>query len=259
MVVQPQLDIQELEELQDDIYSFRDEFRKITYFEKKGLKNQLDELPVKLPEIDYLRILGRIFCLAREIENMKRTHMEAINKFPDNELAYYDYLASLSNATLYSESIEYGEKILEKYGNRNLVIDSMVSSFLCLGQIKKAHEYLKKLDNARNHKAYDIVSTAFSILENAKLDSDELENLYNLFFSVLNKKEDLRTIDVSIIDNCIVYRFYVELPIDEIIELNWEASCVFAENLDDMRCSVVMFEFESTNVFKERKELIGAK
>lgn len=259
MIAEPELDIQELEELQDDIDSLRDECRKITYFEKKGLKDQLDELPVKLPEIDYLRILGRIFCLAREIDNMKKTHMKAINEFPDSELAHYDYFASLSNAALYSESIEYGEKMLKKFRNHSAFIASMVRSFLCLGNIQKSHEYLSKLDNSESHSEYITVTKVLSILENAKLDNDELKNIYSLFYDVLNKKEALRTIDVTVIDNRIFYKFYVELPVDEIVELNWEASCVLAENLDDMRCDVVMFEFEPTSVFKERKEQQGTK
>lgn len=260
MAVQPQLDTQELEELQDDIESFRDEGKKITFFERVELQKRLDSLRATISKLDYLLIQARTFCLARDISNMKRIYLEAIKIFPDSERAHFDYLASLINAAMYQEAVVYGNTILEKFGNLNpivpLVKNEIAKTFLCLGKIEKAHEYIVKLYDDKNNNDDYITSKILSLFENSKLSSDEFEKIYDLFFGVLENKNVLRTITATIMDDKVFYKFYVELPIDEIVELNWEASCVLADNLDDMRCDVVMFEFEPVDIFKEQKEML---
>lgn len=260
MVTQPQLDTQELEELQDDIESFRDEGKKITFFKRVELQKRLDSIRAKIQKIDYLLIQARTFCLARDINNMKKIHLEAIRIFPDSERAHFDYLVSLINTAMYQEAVVYGKTILEKFGNLNpiasLVKNEMVKTFLCLGKIEKAHEYIVELYDDKNNNYNYITSKILSLFENSKLSGDEFEKIYDLFFSVLENKNVLRTIATTIIDDKVFYKFYVELPVDEIVELNWEASCVLAENLDDMRCDVVMFEFEPVDIFKEQKEML---
>lgn len=260
MVTQPQLDTQELEELQDDIESFRDEWRKISFSEKVALQERLDSLRATISKLDYLLLKGRIFYLFRDIFNMKNTYMEAIKFFPDNERAHFDYLASLINLAMYQDAVLYGKTILEKFGHHNpiarLVKIEIAKALLCLGKIKKAHEYLSELDDYKNNGENYITFNVLSIFENSKLSGDEFKKIYDLFCGVLNKKNALRTITASITDDKVFYKFYVELPIDEIVELNWEASCVLAENFDDMRCDVVMFEFEPVDIFKEQKEML---
>jgi hypothetical protein len=260
MVIQPQLDTEELEELQDDIEAFRDEWRKITFFEKADLQRKLDSLRSVISRLDYLLIQGRIFYLIRDVSSMKKTYMDAINTFPDNERAHFDYLASLINLAMYQDAALYGKIILEKFGENNpiarLVKLEITKAFLCLGKISQAHNFLQSLDDYENNKEHFIVPKILAIFEDAKLDDDSFKKIYDLFFSVLENKNVLRAITATIMDDKVFYKFYVELHIDEIVELNWEASCVLAENLDDMRCDVVMFEFEPVDIFKEQKEML---
>jgi hypothetical protein len=261
MIAQPKLKLDEelaleYEELQDDIHQLTSEFKKIGYFRKKELKERLDKFLSKVSEVDYFCILGSIFCLSYEIDNMKKCYQDVIQKYPDVESAQYDYLVALSNANLYYDAVEHGKKMLKKFKNHDNAIKIVSLSLLRLGKVTEAYKFLNKIKDVTDEVDHYVVSTAYSIFKKAKLSDKESENIHVLFHRVLNNKNVLRAVEVGIFDNCVVYRFYLDLSIDEIVELNWNASGVLSE-LDDMRYNVMMLEFESSKVLEERREIMN--
>ena len=58
---------------------------------------------------------------------------------------------------------------------------------------------------------------------------------------------------MSITRSCIHFTIYVDLPIEEIFEVNWELANVLVENTQNTYSDVLMFEYSSIDVLEERQ------
>lgn len=245
------------EKLIQEILDFQIEFKKITTFERLKLVSQVDSLAKSIPEYDYHDFLGMIFCLENNQKLAIQHHKVALEKAPESFMVHHNYFASLCSFGLFLKARELGEIILSKFPvevTEFNTIEIMVTNLLVSGRLQDAYNLLGKSTNPMNHENYGIVTECLPIFKNAGLTDDEAEKIHDSIFHVLHERElHLSNVGIKVIDNCLLITIYVELPIEDIFELNWDASGVLAESVDDMRSNVIMFEFSSVDVLLEKE------
>ena len=74
-------------------------------------------------------------------------------------------------------------------------------------------------------------------------------------FSVLETKNLYYSdSEINIVDNCVCHTIYIDLPIEYLSDINWELAGVFAENVEDMRSDVLIFEYSSIDILEEKEK-----
>jgi tetratricopeptide (TPR) repeat protein len=245
------------EKLIQEILDFQMEFKKITTLERLKLISQVDSLAKSIPEYDYHDFLGMIFCLENDKKLAIQHHKSALEKAPESFMVHHNYFASLSAFGLFKKAREFGDVILSKFpveAKNFKTIETMVTNLLVSGRLEDSHNLLNKLENPMNYENYGVITELLPVFRAAGITDDEAEKIHDSIFHVLHEKElHLSNIGIKVIDNCLVITIYVELPIEDIFELNWDAAGVLAESVEDMRSNVIMFEFSSVDVFLEKE------
>jgi hypothetical protein len=117
----------------------------------------------------------------------------------------------------------------------------------------EASGFLTHTNNPDNHKYYQLIKEGRAIFETARLNDDEVERLQNLAFSAIEKNNLYFSgaKKIYITSGCIHYQIYIDLPIEEIFEINWQLADVLVENTENTHSDAILFEYESVDVFEE--------
>jgi hypothetical protein len=246
-MAQPKLKINELAESINSLTFAR---RKISETEGIRLRNLLGKLTTTR-NAEYYDFLGRIACLENDRAKMITYYKNAISLslFGNNYEIQENFLYSLNNLGLFFKAKEQLKIISEKFPTCAEVSKYIVKNRFALCRFREALSLAESLENkpANFHKAEEFVS----IFDKADLSDDEAENLCKLAYSVLETKNLYYSgSEIEIIDNCVFYTIYVDAPIKEVAQIDFELSYLFAEQLENMYDDVIIFEYKSVETLK---------
>lgn len=240
-------------ELIGEINSYLFKKRKPNDLQIRLLKNKADTLRGKIPENLYYDMFGRIACLENNIEALSRYYQIALKLTPTDFQTRFHYLISLSNKGFYSKALAHGQTVLADFPEHSETILLLIIE--CAFRACRMHEafdFLTRTNNPENHEYYQCIKEGVAIFEATKLTDDEAERLQNLAFSVIEKnKLYFSTSKIGITRGCLHYQIYVDLPIEDIFEINWQLADVLVENTENTRSDVILFEYESVDVLEE--------
>ncbi len=110
---------------------------------------------------------------------------------------------------------------------------------------------MNKLPDPQQHHYHHVIIEAVDITDRAQLDDDETEQLQQLAFSILeDHKLYFSNSIIEIVNDFIHYKIYVDLPIAQIPALDFKLSLRFAENIENMRDDVIVFEYKSVETLE---------
>jgi len=242
------------QELEDKIDSLAAKRRKPSDFEICLLKTEAVKLKGKIPYPDYYALLGQIACLENNKDKMIAHYKEAITlSFNKNLEIKKNYCIGLGRCGLLFEVSEQLKEIKENFSTSSEILSILIhhNSDLC-----RFRNVLSLSKSSENKPAFfNTIEKAISIFENAELSDDEAQNLCALAYSVMETQNLYCSgWKIEIIDDCILYTIYVDKPIEEIFEVNWALANVFAENVENMRSDVLMFEYSSVDILEEKEK-----
>ncbi len=249
-------------ELMSEIRGFQDDLRKINIFDKRKLLAKLDSLSKlvssgEIDECDIFDFQGMILCLANDAENAIASHKTALTKSPNNFEVRFNYFVTLFSLGYLKEANEIGEIMLSQFPTESTefgILNRVISNLLVLGELHKANDYLNCSANPTDYSQYETVINGLEIFNASNLSDNEAEKIHECIFDILHEKKlYLSTVETSIVDGCLLHRLYVDLRIEDIFEVNWDAAGILAENVENMRSDVVMFEFNSVDILLERR------
>lgn len=241
-----------ISELTDKIHSYTAKNRKTSDLDIRRLKKETENLRSKVPENDYFDFLGRIACLENDLVSLDKYYQTAIKLAPNDFQTQNNYVFALNKAGYDSKALAYIKTMLTNFPTRSEeIIPQMIDSAIFSCRLHEAFDYLNKLQNSKNHESYQIIKASRAIFEAAELQDDEAEQLQNLAFSILrDRKLYYSSSEMNIINDFIHYEIYVDLPIQQIPELDFALSLKFAETLVNMRDDVIVFEYKSVDTLK---------
>ena len=115
----------------------------------------------------------------------------------------------------------------------------------------EAFDFLTRTSNPDNHPHYQHIREGIAIFETTGLTDDEAEHIQNLAHALIPKNNlYFSTAVINITRDCIHHQIYVDLPIEEIFELNWQLADVLLENTKKTHSDALLFEYESEDVFE---------
>ena len=234
------------QELADDLNTYFARGRKLTDFEIKALEKKANALKNKIDFPNYYAFLGFIASLRRDAETLNRYFVNAIKLAPTDTTVLSNYLVSLKNSGWYLQALTLGRSLPQKLTNDNSLLAEIIGAACCLGQFHEAYELLSKLADPQQCKSYPLIIEGLEIVDRAQLSDDEAEQLQQLAFTILqDHKLYFSDSRLGITNDFIHYEIYVDLPIAQIPELDFELSLKFAEQLENMRDNVIVFEYKS--------------
>lgn len=241
------------QELTHDLNAYFVRGRKPTDFEIKALEKKANALKSKIDYTDYYAFLGFIAALRRDAESVTYNFENALRLAPTDTTATVlsKYLVSLKNSGWYLQAFTLGRTLAKKLSNDNSLLTDMIESAFCLGRFHEAYELLSKLAEPQQYQGYQDIIEAIKIVDRVQLSDDEAEQLQQLAFSILQGHHlYFSNSRIEIMNNFIHYEIYVDLPIEQIPELDFELSLTFAEKLENMRDDVIVFEYKSVDTLK---------
>jgi tetratricopeptide (TPR) repeat protein len=238
------------QELSDRINTLFLKKRKPSEFDIRLLKKEAEKLKNKTTEVDYCQFLGLIAALENDKENCIIHYERAIKLSPNDYDVYKNYCICLHNRGLLFKEIEQLKELIEEFPSRTTeTLLSVIENKKYLCRFKDT----LALENKTKHQNFLLKES--TIFENAGLSDDEAQYLCKLAYRILEtKKLYFSYATIEIIDDCVLYTIYVDLPIEEIFKINWELAGIFAENVEDMRSDVLMFEYSSVDVLEEKEK-----
>jgi len=227
--------------------------RKPSDFEIRLLKQTLGKLKDKIDYSDYYNLSGQIASLENNKQNIISHYENAIKLASNNYDIYAAYSIALYNRGFLLECLEQLKTLNEKFPTRiNKEFLGKANSSACL--FKTAISLFNPIKN-NNQKYFNFAQEAVSICEKSDLSDNEAQYLCTLAYSLLETKSlYFSGYEVQIVQDCILYTIYVDLLIEEIFEINWELAGIFADNVEDMRSDVLMFEYSSVDVLEEKEK-----
>lgn len=240
-------------ELANEIHSYALKKRKPTNWQIKLLKNKADKLRGKIPESQFYVFQGMIASLELNIGALSTHFQTAIKLDSTNFQTQYNYLAALKNSCAYSNALAHGKLMLTDFPkNSEAILSWLVECALMVCRMHEALFFLSQLNNPSQDNGYQLAKEGIAIFEAVGLNDDVAECLQSLVFNVI-KKNNLyhSTSSIGITDNCIHYHIYVDLPIEDIFEINWQLANEFVENTENTYSDAILFEFQSISVLEE--------
>lgn len=240
-------------ELIDEINSYLAKKHKPTEWQVKLLKKKADTLRGKIPENLYYDVLGGIACLENDIPELNRYYQNAFKLAPKDLQTQKHYFIALHNKGLYSKALVQGKALLTDFPERSETILSLMTKCAFMAcRIYEADDFLTQTNNPDNHPYYQQIKEGRAVFEAAGLNDDEAERLQNLAFSVIQKNNlYFSCTKINFVRDCIHYQIYVDLPIEDIFEINSQLADVLVENTENTFSDVILFEYESVDVFEE--------
>lgn len=240
-------------ELIGEINSYLAKKRKPTEWQVKLLKKKADTLRGKIPENIYYDVLGRISCLENDIAALTEYYQTALKLAPADFQTQYDYLLALHNTRLYSKALAQGKALLADFPEHSETILSLMTECAFMAcRMYEADGFLTETNNPDNHPRYQQIKEGLAVFEAAGLNDDEVERLQNLAHALIQKNNlYFSSTKISISQDCIHYQIYVDLPIEEIFDINWQLADVLVESTENTHSDVILFELESIDVLEE--------
>jgi hypothetical protein len=239
------------QELGNNINYFRDNYLRPTDLEIRRLKKEAENL-IKIDAAIAHNYLGRIAALENNKEGVISNYEKAIKIIPNEYIIHSNYSISLLHCGLNYLALEEARKVFSKFPNNKDVSSDL---FYSLVNSARFNEASKLLDKIQDNKDIEFVNNATKIFAAANLTDDEAQHLQILAFSLIEKHQlYFYVTDIGIIENCVEYIIYVDKPIEDIFELNWELANLLAETVDDMRCDVLNFTYSSVEVLREKQQ-----
>ncbi len=113
-------------------------------------------------------------------------------------------------------------------------------------RMHQALELLMRLETPANHPFFQDIINSAEIFTAAGLSDDEAEQLQLLAFGLLKKANlTVSYCELSVLNTYVHYEIFVDLPISQIPELDFELARAFAANVENMRDDVIIFEYRS--------------
>jgi tetratricopeptide (TPR) repeat protein len=244
-----------VQELTDKINSLLLKKRKPNTFEIRLLTKEADSLKGKIDYEDYYNLLGRISSLENNKQGIISNFEKAIKLSPTDYAAQSSYAIALQCRGLISQAMEQAKKLVDIFPNDSEALIFIIEINLLSCKFREALELLKNLENQEGFYAYNLINQAVAIFDYAKLSDDEAQYLQELAYSII-KTENIyfSGCETRIIEGCVHQTIYVDVPIEQTTHINWELAGVFADNVEDMRSDVLMFEYSSIDILDERKK-----
>lgn len=244
MTVQP---APKMQELVNDINTLVSKHRKPANTEVNRLDRQAESLKKKINWSDYYDILGQISGLKDHKDDMISKFENAIKLEPNNYEIRRNYLSCLHNSGLIELATNQARLLDSQFPSNDSSL-LLFKSYFYLCRFRDALQVLGKLE--RNNENL----SAVTIFDNANLTDDDAQNLHKLAFGVIKAKNlYFSASEIEIVDNCVCYTIYVDAPIEDIFDINWELDRILVENLEDTRSDVLMFQYSSINVLEEKR------
>ncbi len=251
MPAQPLLQTQELV---DKINSFTLKARKVSDFEIRLLEREVNSLKRSIDHADYYDLLGRISSLENDEKGMARHFENAIKLAPTNHAIHGNYIKLLRNRGLMSQAMNQAIDLFHKFPNNSESLSFLIEMSLQSYKFRETLQLLNNLDNPEDFYAYKFIKQATSIFEAATLTDDEAQYLHDLAFSIIkNKNLYFSGCESGIIEGCVICTIYVDSPIEDIFDINWDLDRVLVENLDDTRSDILLFQYSSIDVLEEKE------
>jgi hypothetical protein len=240
-------------ELIGEINSYMAKNRRPTDWQIKLLNKKANDLRGKIPENIYYDVLGRIASLEQNCESLFQFYQIALKLAPTDFQTQYHYLIALSNAGIFSKALIHGRTVLAEFPEHSEAILSwLVKCAFMACRMHDAFSFLMLLNNPDQNEYCQRIKKSIAIFEAAELNDDVTEHLQNLVFSVMQKNNlYFSTAEIIINRDCFHYQIYVDLPIEDIFELNWQLADVLVENTENTYSDTILFEYESMDVFDE--------
>lgn len=238
------------QELEDKINSFFDKRRKPLPLEIKSLERDVKKLNVE--RYVYYDFLGQIAGLENNKKDMIYNFENAIRLSSNNYRTQNNYIAYLSKRGFISEAFVKSKVLFDKFSENEKEIENHFHTNFGSCRFRECSKLATKIEVSPS--IHGTISKAINIFENSQLNDDEAQHLCELAFSVLETRNlYLSSSQINIVDECVCYTIYVDSPIEDIFDINWELSGVFAEKVEDMRSDVLMFEYSSIDVLEEKE------
>lgn len=239
------------QELQNNINHFFDNYLRPTDFEIRLLKKEAGNL-IKIDAAIAYNYLGFIAALENNRKAVISNYEKAIKLPSNNCINRLNYSIALSRCGLNDLALEQAREIVKMIPDDKDVLETLFLRLSSTARFNEAHKLLTKIeDNER----IELVNHASKIFEEANLEDEDAQYLQKLAYSVIEKNNIYYfNSTIGIIDNCVSFTLYVDLPVEEIFDINWELAGVLADNVEDMRCGVLSFKYSSIDVLRERRE-----
>ena len=248
MTAQPAPKTQELE---NNINYFFDNYLRLTNFDILRLKKKAKYL-IKIDAATAYDYLGRIAGLENNRKDVISNYEKAISLPSNNCINRLNYSIALMRCGLNDLALEEARKVFNKFPNDKDVLSNLFYRLIDSTRFNEAHTLLSEIED---NEKIELVNHASKIFEEVHLKDEDAQYLQKLAYSVIEKNNIYYfNSTASIIDNCVCFTLYVDLPVEEIFDINWDLAGILANGVDDMRCDVLNFEYSSIEVLRERRE-----
>lgn len=239
------------QELENNIHYFWDNLLRPTNLDIRRLKREAENI-IKIDAAVAYNYLGCIAVLENNKKDVISNFENAIKLTPNDFAINRSYSIALLNSGLNDLALEEARKGFSKFPNNKDVSLDLFYYLINSTRFDEAHKLLSKIEG---DKGIQLVNNAAKIFEAANLTDDEAQQLKILAFSLIEKHQlYFYAANIGIIENCVEYNIYVDNPIEDIFELNWELANLLAESVDDMRCDALNFTYSSVEVLREKKQ-----
>jgi len=181
-------------------------------------------------------VLGMIACLEKNVDEMHKNHLKALNLYPNDPLANNNYAASLANLGFNSEASKQYRKAYQLEPANLNVLSGLIDTLTFAGRVHEARKLLindwKKKSPSSPYKGEGLVMRLAEFLDKQGISDDESARIENLATAYLSA-EGLFKIDegLSLANDdgakWIQHIISVGGSVDQVAELN----CGFADRV----------------------------
>ncbi|MDD5271961.1 MAG: hypothetical protein PHU14_04505 [Methylovulum sp.] len=242
-------------ELMNEINFYCAKGRRPTNWQIKLLTKKANDLKGKVEDYVYYDLLGRVAYLNNDSDQVHHYYEMALKQTATDYQTQLSYLIALNNIGRCSQAFRYGKTLLDSFSDNQEFLVFLIEFAMFSGRFQEASELLGRLEKPYNHPYYQTINDGAAIFQETQLTDDDVEHLQQLAFSIIPTMNlFLSDIEVTAVRNCIHFVAYVDLPIEEIFNVNWELAGVLAENAPDTYSDVLMFEYSSIDVLEEKRQ-----
>jgi hypothetical protein len=239
------------EELGNNINYFLDNLLRPTDLDIHCLKKEAENL-IKIDAAAAYNYLGCIAVLENNKKDVISSFENAIKLAPSSSIIHLNYSVLLSLCGLHNLALKRARENFNKFHNNKDILLELFNRIIFTARFNEARKLSDKIEDKNK---LQLVSHAAKIFEAANLTDDEAQYLQTLAYSVIEKNNLYHFWhEFDVVDDCVCFTIYIDKPVEEIFDINWELSGVLADNVEDMRCDVLNFTYSSIEVLRERKE-----
>ncbi len=242
------------QELTDELNTYLNRRRKLLDIDLRRLGKKADSLQGKIDASEYSVFLGVIASLRRDAKNVTYNFEKALKLKPSSTKIINYYLTALNSSGQHSEALTQGKKLAKKLNDNGELLIKVIELAFWLGRFHEAQTLLNQLEEPQQCEYYQSIIDAIELVDSVELDDDKMMHFQQLAFSVIPKMNlYFSSASLNIAHNCIHYEIFVDLPVKDIFDVNWELADILVNNTDNAYNDVLMFEYSSIDVFDERR------